>query len=170
MGIEDLKDERASEESSNIGDIPKLHRPTLQKFILERFPIFATVDKIISRSFASLPIFLPMKVSAFMKVHIFFVPDNHYLNFTARNMAQPQITGSQVDFQDFTSLPDTADNDDVDEGDNADEVQDSGMDVGIDSGSDDDADDDMIVLDPEHVSEIKLNSSVDMEFLTPINI
>ena len=114
--------------------------------------------------------FLSMQFLPLMKVHL-FVPDKHYLHFTARNMAQPQATGSQVDFQDFTSLPDTADNDDVDEEDNADEVQDSGMDVGIDSGSDDDADDDMIVLDPEHVSEIKLgNSGVNTKFLTPINI
>lgn len=84
-------------------------------------------------------------------------------------MSQPQGTESQGDFQDFTSLPDTIENDDIEEDDNPEEVEDSGMDAGIDSGSEDDADDDMIVLDPEHVSEIKLdNHRVDATFLTAI--
>ena len=70
-------------------------------------------------------------------------------------MSRQQGSESQGDFQEFTSLPDTQDADQVDGVDDiADEVEDSGMEAGIGSESDDDNDEnnDMIVLDPEHVS------------------
>lgn len=72
-----------------------------------------------------------------------------------QQMSKQQIPGSQEDFQDFTSLPDTQDANDLASGLGGlgDEVEDSGMEAGIESESDDDNDDsnDMIVLDPEHV-------------------
>ncbi len=75
--------------------------------------------------------------------------------FLERGVAIPDDSqgGSQNEFQEFTSLPETQDVDDETgvNRDYQDEVQDSGMEAGIDSGSDDDIDDDMIVLDPEHV-------------------
>ena len=62
------------------------------------------------------------------------------------------------DFQDFRSIPTTRDVDEataaLEGGDE--EIQDSGMDAGIETDSEDDEENDLIVLDPEHVSNLMI--------------